>query len=169
LDTDGQHVSDIPNGSFADFDSGQRSALADWLWRIPLLLRWDGILPFLSPTTVLSLSILQAPPPIVGLLGVLVPICVALARAGLAQRQIVHVCGDQGTLDRHLSLAIAIVLLLFLEVLSTILVLVNLGLKEWSIVALLYVGYVVFISFALRPPRDSAQSDDWMSGDYDAH
>jgi hypothetical protein len=153
-------VSDIPNDSFADFDRQQRSAFADWLWRIPLLLRWDGILPFLSPITVLSLTILHVPQPVVGLLGVLVPICVALGRAGIAQRQIVRVCGDEGSLGRQFTLAIAIILLLVLEVASTILVVMNAGLKEWGVAALLYVSYIGVISYALRPPRATAPGDD---------
>jgi hypothetical protein len=146
-------VSDIPNDSFPVFDLEPRSALVDWFWRIPLLLRWDGVLPLLSPITVLSLSLLQFPRAVLGLLGTLVPVCVALARAALAQREIVRVCGDRGTLDRHFALAIAIILLLVLDVVTTILVMMNAGMREWSLAALLYVGYVMFIAYALRLPR----------------
>jgi hypothetical protein len=153
-------VSDIPNDWFADFDQQPRSALADWLWRVPLLLRWDGILPFLSPITVLSLSLVGMPRPIVGIFGVLVPICVALGRAGIAQRQIVRVCGGQGTLGRQFTVAIAIILLLILEVTSTILVVLNAGFKEWGLAAFLYVGYIGFISYALRPPPEIGPSGD---------
>jgi len=156
-------VSDIPNDSFADFEP-RPSALVEWLWRVPLLLRWDGILPFLSPITVLSLTLLQMPGAIVGILGVLVPMCVALGRAGIAQRQLVRVCGDQGSLDRHFALAIAIILLLILEVTSTILVLMNAGVEVWGVAAVLYIGYVVVISYALRPPRE-AETDKKGFGD----
>jgi hypothetical protein len=153
-------VSDIPNDFFADFDQQPRSALAEWFWRIPLLLRWDGILPFLSPITVLSLSILQLPQAVIELFGVLVPIGVALGRAGIAQRQIGQVCGDRGTLDRQFSVAIAIILLLILDITSTILVIMNAGFREWAMAALLYVGYVGAISYALRRPRSTAPGDE---------
>ncbi len=143
-----------PENFYADFESQPRSALADWLWRIPLLLRWDGVLPFLSPTTVLTLSLLRVPQPVVGVVGVVVPICVALSRAGLAQQQIARASGNQGTLDRHLGLAVAIILLLVLEVTSTMLVLQNAGIKDWAPTALLYVSYAAVISWALRPPGE---------------
>ena len=149
-----------PENFYADFDTRPRSAVADWLWRIPLLLRWDGVLPFLSPTTVLTLTLLRVPQPIVGVLGVVVPICVALLRAGLAQQQIARACGNRGTLDRHLGLAVAIILLLVLEVTSTILVLQNAGLKDWAPAALLYVSYAAVISWALRPPPEE-RANDW--------
>jgi hypothetical protein len=148
-----------PEHSFADFDTQPRSALVDWLWRIPLLLRWDGILPFFSPTTVLTLTLLQVPQPVVCIIGVVVPICVALLRAGLAQQQIAQVCGNRGTLDRHLGVAVAIILLLVLEVTSTILVLQNAGLKDWAPAALLYVSYAAVISWALRPPPEERAND----------
>ncbi len=145
--------------SFADFEREPRSAVADWLWRIPLLLRWDGILPFLSPTTVLTLTLLQVPRPVLGIIGVVVPICVALLRAGVAQQQIARVCGNRGTLDRHLGVAVAIIVLLVLEVTSTILALQNAGLKEWVPAALLYVTYAAVISWALRPPAEERAND----------
>ena len=161
-------MSNIPNDSFPVFDLEPQSALVDWLWRIPLLLRWDGVLPLLSPITVLSLSLLQFPRVVLGLLGTLVPVCVALARAALAQREIVRVCGDRGTLDRHFALAIAIILLLVLDVVTTILLMMNAGLREWSLAALLYAGYVMLIAYALRPARVSEPTAAGKSGRADA-
>jgi hypothetical protein len=158
--TDDLSVSDVPSDSFPDFDRWQPSPVIEWLWRIPLLLRWDGVFPFLSPVTVLTLSVLQVPAGLLALLGVLVPICVALGRAGLAQREILRVCGDHGSLDRHLALAIAIILLLVLEILSTMLIAMNARLASWAPVALLYAGYIGFIAFALRPARKTGLNDD---------
>ncbi|HEV8000855.1 MAG TPA: hypothetical protein VGP63_13310 [Planctomycetaceae bacterium] len=128
-----------------------RSLRGDWVWRrLPSMLSWDGLLPLVSP--VCTLISAQGPHFLQSVAVTFVPMAVALVRAKIGRRQIVRACGDGEDANRQLALGSAIVLLLFLEVVTSILVLGKPAMS-WANVALLYVGYFACITYALRPPK----------------
>jgi hypothetical protein len=93
------------------------------------------------------------------------PIIVALVRAGIAQKQLERVCGYRGAFIRQLTLAIAIALLMVLEIATSVFVLANAPLEFWGLAILLYAAYFACISFALRPSVRVARSADGNFGD----
>lgn len=124
--------------------------LIDRLFRIWSVIRWDGVLPFVAPSCTLVAGVFFGPgDAIAALATVIVPIIVALARAHLAQEQLRR--AGNGLL-RTFGLAVAIVLLLLFEIASCMLGLVpGAPLQVWCGTGLLYVTYLLFIYFTLRP------------------
>jgi hypothetical protein len=146
---------DSPDGFGANAGSQRR---AHWfertLRRIPSILQWDGLLPLVSPMC--TLATLRAPHILQSMAVSLVPMVIALVRAKIGKRQLARACGDAGDSNRQLALGAAIVLLLGLEIFSSALILGK-GNELWILVAVLYVGYLGCISYALRPPRMKTQ------------
>jgi hypothetical protein len=146
-------MSDTSGRAAADLDSRPHSAWAERLWlRLPSLLNWDGLLPLIAPSSTMLVSLVPGWLGLGPLVAVFVPILVALARAAIAQRQIERACGDGRTFLRQIVLAMAIVLLLFLEITTSALILANAPLKFWAFAAIVYVAYFGCISYALRRP-----------------
>jgi hypothetical protein len=117
---------------------------------------WDGLLPLVSPIctwiSARGSHFLQS------VVVTFVPMIVALVRAKIGRRQLVRVCGNADDRNRQAALGSAIVLLLFLEVVTSILILGKqvMSWGEWGEVALAYLGYLVCITYALRPPKPAA-------------
>jgi len=144
---------DAVDRSTVEVESRPRPQWTDWLWRrIPPMLSWDGLLPLVSP--ICTLISAQGPHFLQSVAVSIVPMVVAFVRAKIGQRQLVRACGDGEDANRQLALGSAIVLLLFLEVVTSTLVLGK-PIMSWAGAALLYVGYFVCISYALRPPKSN--------------
>ncbi len=116
------------------------------------MLGWDGLLPLVTP--ICTLISAQGPHFLQSVVVTIVPMIVALVRAKIGQRQLVRTCGDGKNNNRQRAMGSAIVLLLFLEIVTSTLVLGK-PIMSWEGGALLYVGYLVCITYALRPPKPS--------------
>jgi hypothetical protein len=145
---------DTADHPIVEVQSPPRFQRTDWLLRrIPATLGWDGLLPLVSP--ICTLISAQGPHFLQSVVVTFVPMVVALVRAKIGRRQLVRACGDDKNVNRQGALGIAIVLLLALEVVTSILVLDKRA-PSWGAfgeAALLYLGYFACITYALRPPR----------------
>jgi peptidoglycan/LPS O-acetylase OafA/YrhL len=139
--------------STVEFESRPRSRWTDWLSRrIPSMLGWDGLLPLVSP--ICTWISAQGPHFLQSVVVTFVPMVVALVRAKIARRQLVRACGNAEDTNRQLALGSAIVLLLVLEVVTSILILGQ-QVMSWGGAALVYLGYFLCIAYALRPPKSN--------------
>jgi hypothetical protein len=145
-------MTDTPHGLIAEIDSQPRSWWKDWLRRLPSLLKWDGLLPLVSP--ICTLISAQCHAFVQSCAAVFVPMVIAFVRTKVAQRQLVRACGDGGDRNRQAALGSAIVLLLFLEVVTSAQILGK-PIMSWDAAALLYLGYLACITYALRPLKQS--------------
>ncbi len=124
---------------------------SEWFWRrLPSTVGWDGLFPLVSPLCAYLSA--QASPFVQSVVVTFVPMGVALARAKIGRRQIERACGNGDDTNRQLALGGAIVLLLALEVFTSIALLGKPG-ESWERIALIYAGYMACISFALRRPK----------------
>jgi hypothetical protein len=114
------------------------------------MLAWDGLLPLVSP--ICTWISAQGPHFLQSVVVTFVPMAVAFVRAKVGRRQLVRACGNADDVNRQLALGSAIVLLLFLEVVTSVLILGQ-QMMSWGGVALVYLGYFMCIAYALREPK----------------
>jgi hypothetical protein len=151
-------MSDSADSSVIDLEMRPHSSAGEWLRRwMPFVLSWDGILPCISPICTLAANAAPQGLVAVRVLAVLVPVGVALARAAIAQRQLDRVRVGERALLRPFVLAFAIVLLLFLEIGTSLLVLADAPLRFWGLAVIVYAAYFGCISYALRPSGTKVQ------------
>jgi hypothetical protein len=142
---------DVAQHSIDEARSPPRLQWTDWLSRrIPSMLGWDGLLPLVSP--ICTWISTRGPHFLQSVAVTFVPMAVALVRAKIGRRQLVRACGNAEDQNRQLALGSAIVLLLFLEVATSILILGQ-QMMSWGGVGLVYLGYFACITYALRPPK----------------
>lgn len=142
----------------ASNDSGLHS-LPPAVVRFLQILGWDGALPLLTalgPAAIKSIWP-QPPGPAVVFL-IFAPPVAAFIRTHIGWHQIAKRCGGHAPWLRQVAMAAAIVLLLGFEIVVSILTFDNAHpASDWLIPVGFYAGYLVMVSFALRPSRDSAR------------
>ena len=90
------------------------------------------------------------------------PMLAALLRAMVGGWQLEELCEGSPRLNRKLTLALAIILLMCLEILVSFLF--NAKIRDadaWSVALLLYAAYFLTIRFTLRRPRLGPQEDPY--------
>jgi hypothetical protein len=123
------------------------------------ILGWDGALPLLTalgPAVIRSLW--PQPPWPASLFLVFAPPTAALIRTQIGWEQIAKRCGGRAPWLRQIAMAAAIVLLLAFEIVVSVLTFAkDLPASAWWFPVAFYAGYLVMVSFALRPSRESTR------------
>jgi|SRR5579863_5295908 len=126
---------------------------------------WDGLLSIGAAVAMIVIrATLKAGHPLEVIAILLIPMIIALIRAGIAHRQLARACSEVPSLPRQVVFALAISLLFLFEICAGVLTRVpNAPVEWWAIVALLYVAYFACIAWALRPAAVDFR-DQWANG-----
>ncbi|WP_437185673.1 hypothetical protein SH668x_002787 [Planctomicrobium sp. SH668] len=121
-------------------------------WKQALaILKWDGFLPLITSFSP-AIGFLYEPF-WGGVLAAVLPFVNALIRAHIADRQIRKLCNGKCPILRQLTIGVAIIFLLLLEIGCSIVIfgkeVLNLTVACYG--AGLYLGYLLFILFSLYP------------------